>query len=40
MGIIFQSLGRTIAAGFVLLIILAGITINFDTFNMTSWSYF
>jgi uncharacterized membrane protein len=40
MGIIFQSLGRTIAAGFILLIILAGITINFDTFNITSWSYF
>ncbi|MEY3996251.1 MAG: hypothetical protein RL344_594 [Pseudomonadota bacterium] len=40
MGIIFQSLGRTIAAGFILLIILAGITINFDTFNMASWSYF
>lgn len=40
MGIIFQSLRRTIAAGFVLLLILASMVINFETFNLSHWSYF
>jgi uncharacterized membrane protein len=37
MGVIFQSLGRTILAGFILLAVLLAMLMNYDMFSFKAW---